>query len=319
MLFIMVLFFSGFARASAAPVIAMTNPDNQSTFTAGSDIPLTADASEAEGTIAAVAFYNGSALLGQSSKSPYTYTWADVPVGTYTLTAVATDINEVSTTSTAVKVTVTPAPPTVVITSPANESSFSAGSDINLAATALETKGTISAISFYNGSTLLATSDMASSFYNYTWANVPAGTYTLTAVATDANKVSGTSSPITVTITSSSAPLIAITSPASDSTFTAGSDIAITAASSTSHETIREVFFYDGTYYLGSTTQAPYTYTWTNVPAGTHSLTAEATDNNGGTFISTPVNITINPPANPVTIPPAGAQKADTTNSPDKS
>src|SRR6185436_13997973 len=42
--------------------------------------------------------------------APYSYSWINVPVGTYTLTAVATDNNGATATSSAVHVTVTPAP-----------------------------------------------------------------------------------------------------------------------------------------------------------------------------------------------------------------
>ena len=239
--------------------------------------------------------------MGQSSKPPYSYTWDDVPAGTYTLTAVATDTNKVSTTSSALTVTVIPVPEVAII-SPVNDSTFIAGSNISLVATASEPNGTIAAVNFYNGPTLLTTSSMTLFSFNYTWANVPAGTYILTAVATDTNKVSTTSSPITVTVTPSSAPVIAITRPANGSIYTAGSNITITVSASESNGTIREVYFFDGAYYLGTSTVSPYTYTWTNVTAGTHSLIVEATDNKGGTLISAPINITVNPaPALPKT------------------
>ena len=190
--------------------------------------------------------------------------------------------------------------PVVAITNPDNKSTVVAGSNIAITATASATDGTISSVSFYNGSTLLGQS--SKSPYSYTWDDVPASTYTLTAVATDTHKVSTTSSPITVTVTSSSAPVIAITSPANGSTYTAGSNITITVSASESNGTIREVYFFDRAYYLGTSTVSPYTYTWTNVPAGTYSLTVEATDNKGGTLISAPINITVNPaPALPKT------------------
>ena len=294
MLFIMMLFFSGVVQASAIPVVAITNPDNKSTFTAGSNIVIIATALATEGTISSVSFYNGSILLGQTSKSPYTYIWDDVSAGTYALTAVATDTNKVSTTSAAVTITVTPVPE-VAIVSPAHDSTFTAGSNISLIATASEAKGTIATVSFYNGSTLLTTSSMTPLSCRYTWTNVPAGTYTLTAVATDTNKVATTSSPITVTVMPSSASVVAITSPVNNSAYTAGSNITITAAASEQNGIIREVYFFDGGYYLGTSTVSPYSYTWDNVLAGTHSLTVEATDDKGGTLISAPVNITVNP------------------------
>ena len=116
--------------------------------------------------------------MGKRHKFPYTYTWENVPVGTYVLTAVAI-ADGVSSTASAITVIVTaapPSPPEVDITSPANGTTFTAGSDIGLAATAAETNGTIATVSFYDGPTLLTTtSSMTSSVCNYTWAKVPAG------------------------------------------------------------------------------------------------------------------------------------------------
>jgi len=310
----MMLFFPGFVRAADTvpanpPVaVAITSPANGSTFTAGSNVTMTATPSAGGGTISSVSFYNGSTVLGESLKSPYSYTWNEVPAGTYTLTAVIT-VNGVSTTSSGVIITVTPAPPVVAIITPADGTTFTAGSNISLVTTASEFNGLIATVSLYNGPTLLTTSSMTSSSYNYVWDNVPAGVYTLTAVATDIHNISTTSRPITVTVRSSSEPVIAMTSPVEGSTYTAGCNITMTATAAEGNGTIREVFFYDRTYYLGSSTTPPYTYTWTNVPAGTYSLTVEATDNNGGALISAPVHITVNPAVNLATTPPAVQSK----------
>ncbi len=112
------------------------------------------------------------------------------------------------------------------------------------------------------------------------------------------------STPISV----NTSPVVAITSPANGRTFTAGSNIIITATASEANGTIREAYFFDGTYYLGSSITSPYTYTWANAPAGSHSLIVEATDNKGGTLISAPINITVNPAPSPATTPLAGAE-----------
>ena len=44
---------------------------------------------------------------------------------------------------------------------------------------------------------------------------------------------------------------------------------------------------------LGKATAGPYTVNWANVPAGTYTLTAVATDNDGGTTTSAPVTVTV--------------------------
>jgi len=54
------------------------------------------------------------------------------------------------------------------------------------------------------------------------------------------------------------------------------------------------VEFYQGLTKIGEDTSAPYSYTWSNVVAGTYTLTAKATDNTGATVTSSPVSITVN-------------------------
>jgi glucose/arabinose dehydrogenase/regulation of enolase protein 1 (concanavalin A-like superfamily) len=93
------------------PAVAITSPTPSSTFTAGGSITITANATDSDATtVASVAFYanNGTTntLIGTDTSSPYTFTWANVAAGSYSLTAVATDTANQSTTSAAVPITV---------------------------------------------------------------------------------------------------------------------------------------------------------------------------------------------------------------------
>ena len=92
--------------AGAAPVVTLTAPAATS-FTAPANITVTATATDADGTISNVKFYNGTTLLSTVNTSPYTYSWTNVTAGTYSITAVATDNSGSSTTSAAKSVTVT--------------------------------------------------------------------------------------------------------------------------------------------------------------------------------------------------------------------
>lgn len=83
---------SGIAQpGNAAPSITLTGPANGSSFAAGSDVTLTASASDQDGTIGSVQFFNGNSLLSTSTSAPFRYTWPKVGSGNYVLTAVATD------------------------------------------------------------------------------------------------------------------------------------------------------------------------------------------------------------------------------------
>jgi chitinase len=98
---------------------------------------------------------------------------------------------------------------------------------------------------------------------------------------------------ISVTSAGNKPPVVNITSPANNATFTAPATVNIQAAASDSDGVIRRVVFYQGSTQLGVDSVAPYTWTWSNVAAGTYSLTARATDNGGATTTSAPVTITV--------------------------
>jgi chitinase len=89
------------------PVVNITAPANNASYTAPASVTITATASDTDGAIAKVEFYNGATLLGTATASPYSYSWSNVPGGTYSLTAKATDNGGATTTSAAVTVTVT--------------------------------------------------------------------------------------------------------------------------------------------------------------------------------------------------------------------
>jgi hypothetical protein len=80
------------------------------------------------------------------------------------------------------------------------------------------------------------------------------------------------------------------------SSFTAPAEIPLTAT--TTGTNIREVRFYAGSTMVGSDNASPYNYTWSGAPAGTHTITARATDSLGGTITSAPVAVTVEPPSN---------------------
>src|SRR5436309_3370656 len=80
---------------------------------------LAATASDVDGTVAKVEFFNGSSKLGEDTTAPYSFSWTGVPAGSYTLTGRATDDLGATTTSAASTITVAAnSAPTVAITSP---------------------------------------------------------------------------------------------------------------------------------------------------------------------------------------------------------
>ena len=89
-------------------------------------------------------------------------------------------------------------------------------------------------------------------------------------------------------------PTVSLTNPSNGATFTAQSNIAIDATATDSDGTISKVEFYQGLTRLGEDTTTPYSFTWSNVTAGSYQLTAKATDNSGAVTTSSPINISVN-------------------------
>jgi hypothetical protein len=94
-------------QTNTPPVTAIASPAQGASFTAPASITVTATATDSDGTINRVEFYNGSTLLGTDTSSPYSVTWTSVAAGSYTLSTKAFDNGGASGTSSSVAVTVT--------------------------------------------------------------------------------------------------------------------------------------------------------------------------------------------------------------------
>ena len=89
-------------------------------------------------------------------------------------------------------------PPVVSITAPLNNATYNAPANITINATASDADGTVSRVEFYKGGTLLGVDSVAP--YTFNWNNVTAGSYTITARATDNTGLKTTSTPINVVV-----------------------------------------------------------------------------------------------------------------------
>ena len=283
------------SASGTSPTINITSPANNATFNEGAGIPITVFATDPDGQIVKVEFFNGTTKLGEDTSSPHTFTWNNATAGTYQLTAKTTDNSGLTGFSAPVTVVVKASgiDPTVNITSPANNATFNEGAGIPITVFATDPDGQIVKVEFFNGTDKLG--EDTSSPHNFTWNNAPAGTHQLIAKTTDNSGLTGSSDPITITVSASTAvPLVEITSPASNAQFNAGAAAKITATASVAEGTVSRVEFYNGSTKLGEDATNPYGFTWYNVPAGNHKISAKAIDENEGTATSAMVNIIVN-------------------------
>ena len=73
-----------------SPIVSLKNPNDGTTIPGSANLSLTASASDQDGLISKVEFFQGSTKLGEARMAPYTSEWINVAPGSYTLKAVAT-------------------------------------------------------------------------------------------------------------------------------------------------------------------------------------------------------------------------------------
>ncbi len=78
-------------NAYALPTVTLTSPSTNITADACSSVTLTATATGGDGNVTNVSIYINGLKFFERGTPPYTTVWRDVAVGTYTITAVATD------------------------------------------------------------------------------------------------------------------------------------------------------------------------------------------------------------------------------------
>ena len=100
---------------NSLPSVSITSPGNGASFIAPANITITASATDSDGTIAKVDFYDGASLVGTASGSPYSLTLSNKQAGSYSLRAVAVDNLGGSNNSSTVVITVNATVATVTI------------------------------------------------------------------------------------------------------------------------------------------------------------------------------------------------------------
>ena len=115
------------ATGNTNPTVTLTSPVNNKSFKQGENITITASASDLDGTISMVEFYNGTTKIGEDSTDPYSIVWSGAAIGSHTLTAKAIDNAAGSTTSAPVNVTVQEVKICIETSSIAQQGSFSTG------------------------------------------------------------------------------------------------------------------------------------------------------------------------------------------------
>ncbi len=230
------------------PAVTLTAPPDGSVYDAPANVGLIAVASDLDGFVTTVEFFANTQSLGVVSNwavvdpagpnsgfvpgtRAFFLQWSNAPVGTYALTAKATDNGGATGISAPVNITVQQAsnlPPLVRITSPPNHAVFHAPVDVPLFAYAHDFDGTIASVQFFAGSNSIGFGQpvepvlpvavpltpepvppiaiIPTNYFVLVWSNAPLGTNVLTALATDNGGATNVSDPVSIVVLPSPPP-----------------------------------------------------------------------------------------------------------------
>jgi hypothetical protein len=178
-------------------------PSGDTNLLKGNPYNITANASDADGAITKVEFYNYNQLIATSTLPPYHIAGStnNVPLGTYRITTKAYDNQGGITTSTPVNITIHSQPVTtnVAIITP-NNTTFTQGEPYSIIANATDDLGIQRVEFYYNKDNIFHVSNTPPFKAEGPTDNTPPGNYQVTAKAYNTEGVITTSQPVTIKI-----------------------------------------------------------------------------------------------------------------------
>ena len=139
------------AAVNVAPTVTLTNPPPSTVFTAPADIALGASASDSDGSVSQVEFFQNGVPLGVDLTAPYAATATALGPGSFTFSAVATD-NAGAKATNAIAVTVNQPAGPITLTNPAVvNGEFNVTVNGTLVGTSYELQGSTSLMDGFTG------------------------------------------------------------------------------------------------------------------------------------------------------------------------
>ncbi len=287
------------AITGASPSVSITSPST-STLSPNTEITITANAADSDGLIAQVEFFVNDVSIGADTSTPYTANFTVPSPGSYAITAVATDNSGNATTSATVTITSatvgggTGTLPTVSITTPLNGAILFSGTNIFITADAFDSDGLIEKVEFFVNGSLVGASFSIPFFDPYVLSSP--GTYIFTAVATDDDGNTTTSSAVSVTSISSgdigTSPTVSITSPIDGEAFPPGTVLELTADAFDADGLIDLVTYFVNGQVVAFSSVYPYAGIFTLPSPGDYAIRAVTKDESGNSTISATVTVT---------------------------
>ena len=253
-------FFSSPFSDSVSPTSAIVSPANGATVSG--TVSVSATASDNNG-IARAELWKDGALFHSDFQSPYTFSWPTTSDtnSVHTLETRAYDVVGNTGSSGIISITVNNTtsditPPTASISSPAEGSTASGLTTVNV--TASDNSGTVSKVDLYRSGIFLASDNSAPFSFSWDTTKETNGSHTLQAKAYDPSSNIGSSAIITVTVNNNTldteSPIVLITSPTNGSTVARRATITFSAAASDNVGVTRVEFYINGSLACTDTT-----------------------------------------------------------------
>ena len=237
------------------------------------------------GTLTYQWYKDGSSITGATSGA---YAIAAVQMsdaGSYSV-----DVTDTTGTTHSTAATLTVTAPPVIVSQPASLN-VTAGQSASFSVIA---SGATPLNIQWNKDGVAISGATASTYSIQTVKTEDAGSYTVS-VSNAFGSVTSSAATLTVGQSQPNAPVVTITAPAQMALFTFPATIAISAAATSSSNSITKVDFYDGSRLIGTSTASPYGISWSPSLPGTAVLTAVATDATGATGTSPQLAIKVLP------------------------
>ncbi|WP_269531870.1 Ig-like domain-containing protein [Chitinimonas sp. BJYL2] len=271
--------------ANVPPSVSFSSPAEGAHFIAPASPMYLVTASDVEGGITRVEFYNGPTLLKSDTAAPYDHTWTGLSAGSYTLKARVYD-QQGAYTDKSITVQVNN-PPTISVSA---ASRVAADTTVPLSVTLNANGNTIQQVEYFNGTTSLGV--VTVSPYSLNWANVPVGTHSITAKVT--TSIGAVVQSAAVSVRAFSAPTIAVAAPANGAELAVGARLDLSVSADLKGDNLHSVeYFVNGTSIGNGSTIAPaYASSYYPSAAGSYTVTARVRTSAGQTSTSAPVTVT---------------------------
>ncbi len=290
---------TGLAAKSAAVKISVTNsppvvkwvsPTNGTVSVIGKPVKLEVGATDVDDNVSQVSFYQDGVLVGSVAKAPYVFTWTNPPAGTHLLQAKATDEFGFVGVSDKVSLRVTNDRPVIKLISPVSGAIYVHPAQVTLAAQATDGDDGVNYVRFYADAKSVGS--VTNPPYVLMLTNLALGSHTIYAKAVDFAGAETASTAVKITMTNVP-PAVQWIFPTNSQVFAGPTNILLLAEVNDSTVKVGKISFYQNNMLIGSASNSPHSFTWSNVPPGKYTLLASASDTAGVTAISSSIAITV--------------------------